>query len=513
MNRKPWIGNLRNSVVLLVVFMLVRCSVEKLSAPSWDVLLHLPLIDKAFSMEDLVDDVDELSVDEPNQRVIFTFENDLHLNVSQFLIYGIPSQDHWFRCNFSQEDSIEIWGQLVLIEEQGIIESAWLRYTFENRNDYQVMLELDMPDLREPNSGLGLSLTRDVAPGETVTDSLFIGGYILEPAVHGSNNYLRYRVLSSGTSGDSIRVYMDFVNLRFSSITGTFQEISASFDNVEIVAPIPKEFEDFWVHSAVLTLTMELGLQIPLKARIEIQGDDFQRARAAPIVIDTTFNSWRGNGRPPAYLLEQDVADFINAVPRRILISGSLKIAEGGVYASVSTDDPARGHAAFRAPLIVRLPPHVIDVDVDTLNIDEDAREIVEDHLQEVTVDAEIENHMPISAVVTIIFSNQRGDSTLYRAPDLIIGPVTLPPAGLAGDPAVVVNPVTGTWGQVFTKETELSVFEKETIFWGARFELRGTEGQMAQVRPSDFIRIKATGGVKVRVKDPNAEDEGGGGL
>jgi hypothetical protein len=128
----------------------------------------------------------------------------------------------------------------------------------------------------------------------------------------------------------------------------------------------------------------------------------------------------------------------------------------------------------------------------------------------EIAIDADITNHMPVSAYVSILFSKDVGDSTLYDEGnyDLKLGPIALGPATLEGDPAVVSVPAERKWAQTLTEDKDLAVFEQEELFMGVEFVFEGTQERMAKVRPSDYVYIRAHGSARIRTRIPEEEDE-----
>ena len=102
--------------------------------------------------------------------------------------------------------------------------------------------------------------------------------------------------------------------------------------------------------------------------------------------------------------------------------------------------------------------------------------------------------------------------NTLYEFPDITVGPIVLAPATLAGDPGVVTAPGVSQWNQVFTKQNEIALFEEEELYWGIQFNFNGTNGQMAKLRPADYVDIRAHATVKASTKIPEDDNGEGGG-
>jgi hypothetical protein len=278
----------------------------------------------------------------------------------------------------------------------------------------------------------------------------------------------------------------------------------------EMEIDIPKELEGFMVGSAELELLLMIGVQIPVRFLLTIEGFEPRNARAAPVQIDTWVVP---NTRGITNIFVPDVTDMLNSQPARVRITGTLKVGNGTTLATVYDTSSVSGSFLFRAPLIISLPQQTTTADVDTLEIEEDARDAVRDNLMELVVVADIENHVPISGNVSLYFSKTRGDETLYDQPDLIIGPVPFSQAVLTNDdPRIVDTPGMSQWTHILTKNNDIVLFEEEELYWGVKFDFNSTQGELAKIRPLDYIRVQAYGTATVHTKIPDEDDEEGGG-
>ena len=503
------------AILCLFAIMLSQCMFEIPSdPPSWIVDLIIPLINKAYTVRELIEDaeIDEIFIDEPNEQVVLNYSDNADVDFSSLLEVEIPSSDRWYPADQYLPDSVAIIGAGIVVSQEAVIDSGWIHVTVDNPNDYPIYVTFDIPDLWYP--GLFGTFTSDwnMDPNGYETQSFRINDHVLRMPVWDGVNYLRYFVGGNGNPGDNIRIYYWFGDVAFHSITGTFNQVDASFDDIEIESPVPDELKEFRIETADLALHFTAGIQLPLEVNFEIRGEDFYGPPSAPIQIDTTLTAWDGIGDPPEYTFTRDVADFINSMPDKILFTGNASVGEGGVEATISVDDPISGMFEITAPFIFTMPTYTSKMDVDTLELDEDTRDIIRDNLIELSVEADIQNFMPISTTATMYYSATRGDSTLYEFPDITIGPIVLAPATIAGDPGVVTAPGVSQWNQVFTKENEIALFEEEELYYGIQFNFNGTNGQMAKLRPADYIDVRAHATLKASTKIPEDENGEGGG-
>lgn len=482
--------------------------------PVWVVNLIIPLINKAYTVREMIEDgeIDELIIDEPNEQIILEYSDDADVDFASLLEIDIPSSNKWYPADQDTPDSVAVSGAGIVVSQEAVIDSGWMHVTVENPNAYPLHVVFDIIDLWYPEGGTFASDWNVNAFGQE-SRSFRVDDHVLRMAEHNGVNYLRYWIGGNGNAGDTFRVFYWFGDVSFRSITGTFNQVEASFQDVEIESPVPDELKEFRIETAMLTMRFTAGIQLPLDIRFEISGQDFSGTPAPPITIDTTLTAWDGVGAPPEYTFTRDVADFVNSMPDLILFEGTASVGEGGTEATISIDDPISGEFEITAPLIVTLPEYTSEMDVDTLELDEDTREVVRDNVVEMSIDADIQNYLPISTTATLFFSGTLGDSTLYEFPDFTVGPVVLAPATITGDPGVVTAPGVSQWNEVLTKENEIALFEEEIVYWGVRFEFNGTAGQMAKIRPSDYVHLRAHARVRARTKIPEDENGGGGGL
>jgi len=145
----------------------------------------------------------------------------------------------------------------------------------------------------------------------------------------------------------------------------------------------------------------------------------------------------------------------------------------------------------FSAPLIVKIESRTNQGEVDTVNIGKSMRDVVRDNLKELSIVTEIENHTPLSAEVSLIFSKTVGDSTLYqqsRSNLLTIGPLEL------AEPELVVSEISGgetiwavgepgisQWNQVLTEGRDTGYLKKKRSTWESKLfstVLRGSRSK-----------------------------------
>lgn len=491
------------SIILLWIF-IGRCRLQLPSTTTLDTVMVIPLLDKTFKVEDLVEETDNLTIDEENQQILFTIQEEVEtapigdrLSVGGF---GVETSV-WF--GNIRKDSLRLPLERIVLNN-AMIKSGQLRFEIQNLRDVIIYLKFELPDFQNPNTGLIFADSIAVPPNTaSYSVSYPFAGYTFSPPRWYGENYFRYSAsFEGGFEGDRVQLSLDIENLVFSSISGWLDGFEIHFVSTDVGIDWPDELEGFKLGSAELELNLHFGNAIPIDFDLAIEAlETTNNEYTTPIRIDTLIIPEPGDETYTIIL--SDVADFLNSQPRRIRISGYLKLGMGRDVVTIDDNTIVRGTIRFRAPLTLMIPSDTIETDIELVEIGDDIITLIRDHIQEVNIAADIDNHLPVSGEVSLYISEDRMDKTIYDDPDsvLVIGPIILSRGTLAGDPGVVVQPGNSHWEQTLTKEEDLVLFEEKKLHMGLRFIFRGTEGDFAKIRPTDYIHVKAQASVIVRTE------------
>ena len=508
-NRKPFLFYLVIPVIICLsgTLFISRCSFDEPSAPTWNVRFVIPLLNERYTMVDLADDYDELDIQD--QEVIFTIDQEIEtFEVGDKLYVSGANRETVVPFGALTEDSVAIPVDYVIVESAAI-KSGQSTLTIENLNNYPVDFTIIIIDMKQPGGVTPYTLAGQVSANNTESFTTMLDGFVFTPPLYGGQNYIRFSAnLIGGNPGDEVTVNFDISELYFSYVTGVLNEMEIAIDSMETEIDIPEQFEDFQIASANLKIAIKVGILMPIQLDLMIEVLDSQSGTyPAPIVVHETIVPTAGAEADT--IIIGDVADFINSLPKKILVSGSMKLGDGVISATITDTSSVQGTAIFQAPLTMSLPSESTEMDVDTLEIDEDAIDMIRDNLMELQLFAEIKNHLPAGAEVSIFFA--RDTALVYTNPDLQIQ-LVLTPAPTAGDPGVVIAEETSENNILLTKD-DLRLFEEPEIYFGVRFVFPGTGSDMVQIRPSDYIDIRSYIAAEVFTEFPEdeEEDEGGG--
>ncbi len=511
--------------IALVSLFFHQCTFKSPSAPVWDVGFVIPLISEQYTMNKLADESDHIEIQ--GNQVLFNIDHELDpIEIGDYLKTNgaeksanilIPPNAQ-INDKYSVDDILTMPDSIVV--NHAVIKSGQVEVTINNQTDYNLNIDVSIPSLQR--NGNELPITLNVFPGPNDPDVIDLNLVEFNP---GGTNQIAYNaeatITGTGYQGGNVFVTVRISDILFQELTGTLNRVHLKLEDEKMEINLPDELEGFKIHSANLKLALRIGVQIPIIADLTIDALNQKNPEyLAQISFQDSITNVIGNGVMVDTLEFPDdlqVADFINGQPEEIVVNGSLKIGDGQSTVTVSDTHTVKAKVLFKAPLTVTLPDYITETNPDTIKIDEDARERLRDNLMSVNLEAIIENHLPLGAIVTIFFDSTASDSaTLYNPsymPNLTIGPRQLNPAPVTGTPGLVVRDTTSTLSINLDKE-QLRLFERPEIFFGTRLEILDTAGQMVQVRPTDYINITARLNAVVRTKipeDKDDEEEGGG--
>src|SRR4030042_6323122 len=216
--------------------LLCVCSFEEPVAPVWDVPVQIPVVNQMYTLEDLAEDADQLTVDPLTQNVIFKLEQEVEARqIGQFL--KISGSGRTVTMNMppngfagymeSRWDSLSIPDSIRVVN--AVLESGMLDSRLNNRSTYSMSIAVEVTSL---NLNGPFQIEVDLPQGSEFSTTRLLDGYTFAPD---ENNVIPYkmtiRILETyGNQGGELDVSVDVSNLAFREVTGVFDEIHVGFD-------------------------------------------------------------------------------------------------------------------------------------------------------------------------------------------------------------------------------------------------------------------------------------------
>jgi len=526
---KAWWRPLLIFSTLLFLFLgISHCTFKTPSeAPTWDVTLIVPLFDTTFTMQELADSTDELSIDLQEDVVILEYEEEIDsIKMGEYLKsdavdrkprkYDIPGADFPDTTRLSK---------MVVVENAKIESGSFnIKVTNLTPDPLNIFFKLyDLIDSALDTFSINTSLSPEGTSGDTFDEKYDLKDYMFSPAIDPQVgcNYISYDVNISGIGSAEFEVDIDLGDLYFSEISGWFNRADASFDTIDTELDLPEQIEGFKLGaaSAEISINNQTGVPADIDLLIKAENEEGE--------VDSLGDMYSIAALGITPVLLDGLEKIINLFPNSIVTTGSVIL--NYPYAqhlnnplTVTNKGYVKGDILIKAPLIFSIDKIENEMEVDTLEINEDAQDVFRDNFRSAFLVLEVHNHLPFGFSFEALFSETIGDSTLYDSTPDLIKSITVKPGKLGPDPLdptgpnrVVVDTTISKIPFGLTKD-ESKIFENPEVYMGMRFIFPKTPplGEFVKVRPGDYIKVRARAEATANTKIPeeNNEENGEGG-
>lgn len=374
-------------------------------------------------------------------------------------------------------------------------------------NYSQLTFFVDISSMNFTIGGSPLQVSRTIYPGadQVILD---LAGYRFTPDDSGSTQYVNVDFHADSppsapaqytvSSSDSITMTATLSPVIFSSITGRISPTNLIIDPMQRNIDIPEGFDRARLTQAVMNLNLYNNSMVDADVNLIIDGG------GNSIQVNDRIAAKGSPGAPPALTTitigSQQLYDFLNPAPAQITISGDAILNPDYVVTTVSSTDNFYGDLELYSPLALAISDTIsIDLDVSETGIDPDSRP---DNFTETfkygTFDAEFENHLPLGVSLTFYIGTSP-DSTLFSDPAaLVLGPYDLQ-AGITDSNGHVVQSSISSVSDSLDN-SELSIFDNDTLYFGQQIDLLPTDPAGVQVLGVDYVNIRANARIQLQV-------------
>jgi hypothetical protein len=529
--------------LILLLFFLLRCTFESPKTPSWDVNFYLPILNDTYTMEEWIDDEDRLIMD-PDQSIFYKLEKDIDsVGIRNALRFDDVDQTDTLLVPFGSQDPV--WTVLILkesiIAEEAELRQGLLRIHAWNDMDVPLRVTILLPFLHLSGSVSMYEVVINLNPYESrFVDEQDLAGAIVDPPIVDRYNLVQYGVRAEYTgparplpSLARVRVNINMTGLVLQRLRGGLDGLAIPMDAQVDTLNLPDELDGIMlgpVNGLLYVFSTYENMPADIRVKLVARRDDgladslqfeMYDLSADNIMSDTT--TWN---KTPLTGLES----IINIYPKYLDIKGEVIVGKGydpDHPVDISFDDFVLGHTLIKIPLIFQfmgIEPNEVPVDTLDLYDEEDpdktqTNEIIRDNVNSAGIIALAENHFPMGAKVTFIFSSERGDSTIYSGsdPSDVVKTLDLKPGQTGGgngtpeEPNIVITPSSNTFDLVLSAD-EVKLFESPEVYIGTRIQFYPTNS-MVEVLPTDYLILKVRMEASLNTKIPEEDDEEGGAL
>ncbi len=372
------------------------------------------------------------------------------------------------------------------------LSSGSLNLTISNETNLNANLTVTVPDIVSPG-GQPLTIYQPVLARQNTDVVTDVSGYRLIPteATVPQEIYVNVTASVPGTAplqvqvsqSDSFFVQAELRSLTFNSVTGVFDTITASLDSIARDIDIPTGFDSLELVSAVLTLEIENGVDLPGHLDLQVNGDNGKSLNLSGDIA--------AGGRESTALStisDSTVADFLSPIPSQVNVSGSVVFGDGAYQGSIYSDDFVFARIKIFAPLEIIINESHIETDIESETIDQEDIDVITDHFIEGRFIYNIINHLPLGAYINIFFS---GDSaTLFADPiktfDSLF--VTAAPVSATG---IVTDTASTGYQEIYLDSADVRrILENDTLYIGQGIFLNGSNGQVVKLTEDDYLTV-----------------------
>ncbi|KPJ52706.1 hypothetical protein AMJ39_07200 [candidate division TA06 bacterium DG_24] len=210
-----------------------------------------------------------------------------------------------------------------------------------------------------------------------------------------------------------------------------------------------------------------------------------------PVVACTTFVFDNSNS---------NIRDFLLNLPELVEASGTAMVGDGLYSGSIERDDSLHGRITCTFPLILSLRADTVRSEPQAVELSEDVRELIRDHLTRGEVIIIITNHLPFGAGGTLYVGAD--SATVFDDPLLVVpeSGATVVSAAPVGQDSLVSSAVADTI-VLGLDESDVRAFDNDELYTGVEVVFEGTGGQVVKVQVSDYIRFTGVLRIVARVK------------
>ncbi|NIA30409.1 MAG: hypothetical protein GWP06_10930 [Actinobacteria bacterium] len=393
-----------------------------------------------------------------------------------------------------------------------------------NTTPIPARLSFTLNELLDKRTNLPISFTIDLDAKGTSTTNYDLSEYVAKMKIAAPGEVQTTPITVTGKTfettdgpvkvqaGNGFKIDFSMKNIVLDYIEGWLAEHQVDLTTTESTINLPEKFgglEGIKIGDGRLMITIFNTMGLPIRFEGSIEGTS-ESGKTATFLLNESINPGQ-NGKevatiiPPFTPENSNILQFINLPPKRVLADGKAWVGDGTTIGRVSRDDYVRAkyvlESAFKASWESRtinadttelsvLPPDftgVKDDNITTLNSD------VTKDLQKLELHAQIENHLPIGVGIRFHFATDL--KNLDKNPDLVLGPIDLPPA-----PADANGVVT----QAVSKESVLSIGENDVrlfqntsdvpkpLFIATEVLIYSTNGKEVQVFATDYVKVRA---------------------
>jgi len=372
------------------------------------------------------------------------------------------------------------------IIDSAIIKDGELSLHLDNLTNLRAVVQIDFSQIEQNDQALSALCN---LPALSSSDLSFtLDEYELRPD-DGNRVTAQVRVWSPGSgdalvdfdSADSVKVEASLSEIIFSQVCGVVEPTRVEIDPIQRELDIPPGFEAAHLTNASLNLEIHNRVGLPADLSLVMEGDNGQNLSLHAQVeaggpFGTSFTS----------VFEEELESLLSPVPKNLTVLGEIVCGDGQSHGIVREEDFVFGIVEVSSPWELILDSCQVEIDADSDQVDDDARDMIEDQINSGKIILKAESHLPIGAEARVLVSRNLGN--LFSNPDLTLGPVGVAAGELDYDGSVSQSEFSET--EISLTHEELEIFTSTPFYMAGTIDFPGTDGESIKALLTDFIRI-----------------------
>lgn len=416
-------------------------------------------------------------------------------------------------------------GTVALAEDmeisEGSIRAGTVRLAFENPYPFPGRGRIVFPSVRRAGADdvllrdFDLPAARYGVPGSGHVD-LDLAGWVVRPP-DGSTHTLEYSASFRTPASEgpvrfgtrmAARVAIDPGRFSFDSIRGRLQDRQLTIAPSETSVDPPEGIDSLSFVSATLGIEVTSTVGFPAEAELRVTG--IPAGGGDSIAVPLRFSilaAVAGVPRVTRVSIDEtnsNILDLLGACPRKMLVSGSLRVGSGE-EGTIRRTDWTSGAYTLSAPLRMRIGRITHRADASSFTVAHEDQDRIRENVREAAARGTVTNHFPAGLEMRLLFAGTEAD--------LALDPAAFPDRILSLDPVVVAagetDLVTGrvvrarvTPLDVAIRPDQVMFFARDKLYMQALLIVTGEDPQRTvELNALDYVEVSAMLNFRVWVK------------
>ncbi len=383
---------------------------------------------------------------------------------------------------------------------QAILDGGALTISLDNEMAIPCQTTVVWPTVVDLD-GVPTSLVIDLAGGASATRVVDFAGRIVRAPDGEVLTDLETSVLvtSPGSGGQAVplrsdqgvRAAIGAGRLEFLSVTGMVPSLSRALSPSEQAIELPDELDGLSLCRASLVLELTTTAGVPATATFDLEGINQAGERRTMTVEEQIAAAEGGRAATTRILLDETnstIVDFLNHLPTSIVLAGNVDVGGDQQIGTVRRGDLAIINWQITSPVEVVVHSSQLFGDPEALDLDDDMRDLIDDHAGEASVTLDILSHLPVGVTARVLFGPD--PEAIKSSPTLVVGPVAVDPGTTAPAGGVVLEPRRSL--PVLTlSAADARLLATRGLHHLLEVTLPSTDGMPVRVMVNDYITVR----------------------